>query len=95
MARYRVALSGDFRKPDGTPTYPMFDLGPLESRGDIELVWVDPVDGVMPASGLESCDALILLVPRFDRSSVPKDGRLALVARFGVGYDSVDVEACT
>jgi len=95
MARYRVALSGDFRKPDGTPTYPMFDLSPLTSRPDIELVWVDPVDGVMPAAGLEGCDALILLVPRFSRESVPKDGRLALVARFGVGYDSVDVEACT
>ncbi len=27
--------------------------------------------------------------------SVPADGRLAVVARFGVGYDSVDVAACT
>jgi phosphoglycerate dehydrogenase-like enzyme len=26
---------------------------------------------------------------------VPKSGRLAVVARFGVGYDTVDVEACT
>ena len=26
---------------------------------------------------------------------MPADGRLAIVARFGVGYDSVDVEACT
>jgi D-3-phosphoglycerate dehydrogenase len=95
MTRYRVALSGDFRKPDGSPTYPMFDLAPLTGRSDIELVYVDPVDGLMPAAGLEGCDALILLVPRFDGRSVPKDGRLALVARFGVGYDSVDVEACT
>ncbi|MDW8371163.1 MAG: hypothetical protein RMK81_12885, partial [Geminicoccaceae bacterium] len=83
MAKYRVALSGDFKKPDGSPTYPMFDLSPLTSRGDIELVYVDPVDGAMPAAGLEGCDALILLVPRFTRASVPKDGRLALVARFG------------
>ena len=26
---------------------------------------------------------------------MPPDGRLAVVARFGVGYDTVDVEACT
>ena len=26
---------------------------------------------------------------------MPKSGRLAVVARFGVGYDTVDVEACT
>ena len=28
-AKFRVALSGDFRKPDGSPTYPDFDLEPL------------------------------------------------------------------
>lgn len=95
MARYKVALSGDFRKADGSPTYPSFDLSPLIGDPDIDVVFVDPVDGVMPAAGLAGCDALILLVPRFTAASVPADGRLAVVARFGVGYDSVDVPACT
>ena len=27
---FRVALSGDFKKPDGTPVYPDFDLAPLK-----------------------------------------------------------------
>ena len=44
---------------------------------------------------LEDFDALILLAHRFDAASVPKCGRLAVVARFGVGYDTVDVPACT
>jgi phosphoglycerate dehydrogenase-like enzyme len=95
MARFRVALSGDFRKPDGSPAYPMFDLSPLESDPDVEIGYVEPVDGVMPAEGLAGYDALILLVPKFTAASVPPDGRLALVARFGVGYDSVDVPTCT
>ena len=47
------------------------------------------------AEQLEDFDALILLVHRFAAESVPKSGRLAVVARFGVGYDTVDVEACT
>ena len=47
------------------------------------------------AEQLEDFDALILLAHRFDAESVPKSGRLAAVARFGVGYDTVDVEACT
>lgn len=94
MAKYRVALSGDFRKADGSPTYPMFDLAPLTSDQDIEVRFVDPVDGVMPAAGLLGCDALILLVPKFAPTSVPADGRLAVVARFGVGYDSVDIPTC-
>ncbi|MCB1832856.1 MAG: hydroxyacid dehydrogenase [Geminicoccaceae bacterium] len=92
---FRVALSGDFRKPDGSPAYPMFDLSPLENDPRIEVVHVDAVDGAIPASALEDIDALILLVPRFSRGSVPKSGRLAIVARFGVGFDSVDVDACT
>jgi phosphoglycerate dehydrogenase-like enzyme len=92
---FRVALSGDFRKADGSPAYPSFDLGPLRDDPLVELTFVEPVDGIMPADGLIGTDALILLVPRFARSSVPADGRLALVARFGVGYDSVDVAACS
>ena len=40
-------------------------------------------------------DALILLAHRFQRSSIHPNGRLAVVARFGVGYDTVDVDACT
>jgi phosphoglycerate dehydrogenase-like enzyme len=95
MAKFRVALSGDFVKADGNPTFPMFDLSPLRSEPNVEVDYVAPVDGVMPAAGLAGHDALILLTPKFNKSSVPADGRLAIVARFGVGYDSVDVEACT
>jgi D-3-phosphoglycerate dehydrogenase len=47
------------------------------------------------ADQLEDFDALILLGHRFAEQSVPKSGRLAVVARFGVGYDTVDVPACT
>ncbi|MEJ8573970.1 NAD(P)-dependent oxidoreductase [Microbaculum marinum] len=95
MDRFRIALSGDFRKSDGSPTYPSFDLTPLTSDPAIEVVWVDAVDGTIPASGLEGCHALILLVPKFTRDSIPAGNTLAAVARFGVGYDNVDVAACT
>ena len=95
MSKFRVALSADFKKADGSPAYPVFDTSPLTSNPDIEVDYVAPVDGVMPASGLEDFDALILLVPKFTPDSVPSDGRLAIVARFGVGYDTVNVPACT
>ena len=94
MDTFRIALSGDFRKEDGSPTFPSFDLSPILDHSRAELVWVDPVDGVIPSDPLEDCDALILLMPRFAASSVPKSGRLAMVARFGVGYDNVDIPTC-
>jgi len=49
---------------------------------------------MMPAAALEGFDALILLVPKFGTDSVPADGRLAIVARFGVGFDNVDLQVC-
>ena len=52
-------------------------------------------ESVLSARQLEDIDALILLAHRFDRNSVPKSGRLGVIARFGVGYDTVDVKACT
>ncbi len=95
MAKFRVALSGDFQKADGTPAYPMFDLTPLTTDPRIDMNFVPAVDGVMTASSLADYDALILLTPKFNAASVAPDGRLGVVARFGVGYDSVDVAACT
>ena len=94
MSVFRVALSGDFRKADGSPTFPDFDLAPLKSTHDVEMVFLENANPLR-SDQLEDFDALILLAHRFDASSVPKGGRLAVVARFGVGYDSVDVAACT
>ncbi len=95
MTKFRVALSGDFMKPDGSPAFPMFDLSPLDKDPDINFEFVAPVKGRMTAESLLEFDALILLSSLFDANSIPDNGRLALVARFGVGYDSVDVDACT
>lgn len=94
MSKFRVALSGDFKKPDGSLAFPDFDLSPLEQNPAIEFEFIKG-NGVIHASDLEGFDALILLIPRIEPESFPKDGRLAIIARFGVGYDTVDVKACT
>ncbi len=94
MATFRVALSGDFLDAEGNPAFPDFDLRPLQGDPSIEHVFL-PHREVIGASDLEGFDALILLIPRITRESFPADGRLAVIARFGVGYDTVDVDACT
>ncbi len=93
-APFRVALSGDFRKADGSPVYPDFDLAPLKSAPGVEMKFLEPTDPIR-ADQVAEFDALILLTSRFQRASIHPNGRLAAVARFGVGYDTVDVEACT
>ncbi|MHA1189916.1 MAG: dehydrogenase, partial [Alphaproteobacteria bacterium] len=95
MEPFRVALSADFQKPDGSPAFPSFDLSPLDADPRIEWAFVPLVDGRIPAGEMAGFDALILLAGQFDADSLPGDGRLSLVARFGVGYDNVDVAACS
>lgn len=95
MAKFEVALSSDFRRPDGTPAFPDFDLTPLTTNEAIGFRYVEPKDGVIQAETLEDVDALILLTHQFTADSIPNSGRLATVARFGVGYDTVDTDACT
>ena len=93
MSKYRVALSSDFIKPDGSPAYPMFDLSPLDAP-NIEYEFLKCTDEI-DAAEIADYDALILLVHKFTANSVPQNGRLAVIARFGVGFDTVDVPACT
>jgi phosphoglycerate dehydrogenase-like enzyme len=93
-APFRVALSGDFRKPDGSPIYPDFDLAPLRNAPGVEVEFLEPSDPIR-AEQIADFDALILLAPRFAGQSIHPNGRLAVVARFGVGYDTVEVDACT
>ena len=93
--QFRVALSDSFQTDIGEPVFPMFDLSPLVNDPDIEFDYVSGVEGRMTAQSLEDFDALILLLETFDADSIPLSGRLSVGARFGVGYDTVDVEACT
>ena len=91
---FRVALSGAFQNNDGTAVFPMFDLSPLENDNEVEFEYVAGVDGRMTAESLEDFDALVLLLEKFDENSIPESNRLSLIARFGVGFDTVDIEAC-
>jgi len=92
--KFRVGLSGDFRNADGSLTFRDFDLAPLIDDPGVEMLFLEP-ENVLSARQLENIDALILLAHRFGRNSVPSSGRLGVIARFGVGYDTVDVPACT
>src|SRR5262245_20982472 len=94
MAPFRVALSAEFRKADGSPLFPDFDLKPLIEAPDVKVSYLEPVDSLRDDQFTE-IDSLVLLTPRFTAESIHRNGRLAVVARFGVGYDNVAVDALT
>lgn len=93
-ATFRVGVTRDFLKPDGTLGFGDVGLSMLEQGG---LAWEfmpEPTTELRPEQ-LAGYDALLLLAPRLTPASLVGVERLKLVARFGVGYDSVDVPACT
>ena len=42
MSKFRIAMSSDFLQPDGSPSFPEFDLGPIR-RPEVEYFYL-PAD---------------------------------------------------
>ncbi len=88
---FRVGLTHDFLTATGTHDMRL-DL--LENTPGIEWTYL-PGATELSASDIAGCDALLVLGPRVTATSLEGADRLTVLARFGVGYDKVDVEACT
>lgn len=91
---FRVGISSDFKTDAAGLLEPvlveLFDPLPyvtydfFETRSEV----------VTPAE-IAAFDALITLWLRFGAASFTGNDRLAIIARWGVGYDMIDVPACT
>ncbi|MFT5490062.1 MAG: phosphoglycerate dehydrogenase-like enzyme [Limisphaerales bacterium] len=91
---FRVGLTGDFYKA-GKPVYPDYDLGPLEREPAIALTTFDEHHDEIAPEQLAGLNGVIVLTPRVTRHSLAQSQQLLAISRFGVGYDTVDVAACT
>lgn len=93
---FRVAVTHDVLGADGRPWSPDLGLEAFDAQPGLEWeVLAEPCDALQPEH-LARYDAVLLLAPRLTASALEHDGlRTSLVARFGVGYDQVDVAACT
>jgi len=94
MSKSRVGLSAAFTRADRKPTFPSCDWSPLENDSDIELVKMAPGNTLTPEL-IEGYDALVLMGEKVTADTFRDDGRLKLFARMGVGFDRIDVPACT
>jgi len=92
---FRVAFTGDFHHPDGTPMYRDFGLGVLEAQPGIRhRPFAENLAEIAPTQ-IGDAQAVIVLSPRVTANSLSRADDLLMIGRFGVGFDSVDVEACT
>ena len=90
-----IGISSDFQMEAAGILEPILDEM-LVSVPQVTYRFFQGQSGVVVEPGLiEDFDALITLRPRFTAASFAGVTRLAVIARWGVGYDVIDVPACT
>ena len=96
MKRFQVAFTHDYLLPNGDFALDDYDLSPLEECPDVELRFLPEVATLTPEM-IEDVDALVASPMAIDipRSSFHTNKRLTLIARTGVGYNEVDMQAAT
>ena len=92
--RFRIGVTRDVRRPDGTLAFAPFDLAALETDG---LEWSFLAEDARPLVPelLAGIDGLYHFSAPVTAASVEGLDRLVLLARHGVGLDFIDVDACT
>lgn len=95
QGRFRVGITRDNLKPDGKPIFDPSAFKILEQAG-IEYEFLTQTEPELTPESAAKYDALAVMLARVTRKTVSGPSRrLKLVARFGVGYDTVDVPALT
>ena len=92
---FKVALTADFYGSDGTPKYRDIGLSVLAEHPRIEQRVFGEHRKQIGADQIGDAQGVFVLTPAVTAESVSKTDNLLVMARFGVGYDAVDVKACT
>jgi D-3-phosphoglycerate dehydrogenase len=95
-AQFRVGITRDILDSRGEPAFGTAALAILDDAPGIAWEYLPEAVGAITAEHAARYDALYVTMPRTPAAAVARaDCRLRVVARHGVGYDSVDVPAMT
>jgi D-3-phosphoglycerate dehydrogenase len=92
---FRVGLTRDFLNPQGEFALGDIGLDVLDRAPHVTWNVLGEDSRELTSAQADEYDALLVLAPRITAATLDGTRRLKLIARFGVGYDNVDVEACT
>ena len=92
---FRVGITRDMLDADGTLGGRDIGLDLLDGHPDLEWEFMPEDAAELSADQIRSYDAVIDGGRRVTSATLKGVDRLALVARFGAGFDVVDVGACT
>ena len=90
-----VGFSADFLRDDGALAFPDIGLSLLEGVDGLTYEFMHEYRPEYAPEQLSDYDAVISLKPRVTARSLDGVTRLCAIGRCGVGYDNVDLNACT
>ncbi len=92
---FKVGITRDSLGDDGKLNYKDLGLDILDRAENVSYSFLDKFEPVMPPEYIKDVDGMITLSPSYNKSTFTGGAeRLIALARLGVGYDNVDVEAC-
>ncbi|MFO1001291.1 MAG: NAD(P)-dependent oxidoreductase [Planctomycetaceae bacterium] len=92
---FRVGVTRDFLNSESQLVFGDIGLSMLTASPGVSVEFLPDYGAELPADLGREFDALLVLAPFVTARTLATCDRLAIVARFGVGYDNIDVEACT
>ena len=93
--KFLVVLTADFYDSAGAGKYRDIGLSVLAGHPHIEQRVFKEHRNQIDPDQVGDAQGVIVLTPAVTAESVSKADNLLVMARFGVGYDAVDVKACT
>jgi phosphoglycerate dehydrogenase-like enzyme len=94
--KFRVGITRDVLDARGEPAFGRAALSILEHAAEVEWEYLPSIVREIDADHAARYDAIYVNIARVPGAAVARsDCRLRIVARHGVGYDSVDVPAMT
>jgi phosphoglycerate dehydrogenase-like enzyme len=93
--RFRVAWTADFFGPDGSPRYRDLGRGVFDGHGHVDCRTLAQQTREITSEQVGDAQAVIVLTPAVTAATVRHAANLLAIGRFGVGFDAVDVPACT
>jgi len=93
--RFIVTMTADFYDEAGSPKFDDLGLSVFDDYGHIERRVFEKHQLVIAPEQIGDANGVIVLTPGVTAKTVSNAEDLLAVGRFGVGYDAVDVQACT
>lgn len=92
---FNLRLTADFFDASGRSKYPDIGLSVLAAAPHVrQAPFASHLPEIAPEQ-LAGANGVIVLTPRVTARTVSAASELVAIGRFGVGYDAVDVKACT